>query len=635
MKKFTLIAAASLAFAVANATPIKLQTIHLTPQSHPTIKADTQDSADEFTFSYAQGYSDGIGTGSAKIRVGGAMEIPASLAAQWEGYEIKQVNIGFGTAAATQPVATLFITDQLDKTPTYTQSFDAEVQNWNDIVLDTPYKIEGKSFYVGYEYTTTAATDYPIGVDGVATTNPGSGLLGINGNWSDYGADFGSVSIELVISGGQLPEYGVLLSSIKFGSNVTFGKTFSVTIPVTNIGSTTFKSTDLSISVKINDKPYESFTYSLRPTSVSSGATSTLTIQRLLCEEEGIFMPLEVTINEIAGNTVNQSTTNVFSCLSEGAERNVVVEEWTGTWCGWCPLGIVGMEYMEENYGNEGFIGIAIHGGNNDPMEIASYNPVVDLYSGGSYPGCIVNRTNIVQPYQSTLQQQYKLQRALPAIATVALSASYDESKPDVISATATTSFIADANNVNCRLAFVITENNVGPYRQSNYFAGGSQGVMGGWEKLGSSVSTIYNEVARDIVGPFGIEGSVPSSVEKDAEYTYTVEIPTTNVYEDPGKCTVIALLINGITGEIENAAKVDLGDASVGSIVADNSSVAIRTTGDSIVIDGDFSSCDIYSVDGKLVVSATNNTVALTHGLYVVKVVATDGSVHVAKVAL
>ena len=33
-----------------------------------------------------------------------------------------------------------------------------------------------------------------------------------------------------------------------------------------------------------------------------------------------------------------------------GLNKMVVVEEATGTWCGWCPRGAVWMEYMQETY---------------------------------------------------------------------------------------------------------------------------------------------------------------------------------------------------------------------------------------------------------------------------------------------
>ena len=43
-------------------------------------------------------------------------------------------------------------------------------------------------------------------------------------------------------------------------------------------------------------------------------------------------------------------------------DRVTVVEEGTGTWCGWCVRGIVALEYMRENYPDK-FIGIGVHYG--------------------------------------------------------------------------------------------------------------------------------------------------------------------------------------------------------------------------------------------------------------------------------
>ena len=41
-----------------------------------------------------------------------------------------------------------------------------------------------------------------------------------------------------------------------------------------------------------------------------------------------------------------------------GYERKVVVEELTGTACGWCPRGLVGMKMLRDLYGDR-FIGVA------------------------------------------------------------------------------------------------------------------------------------------------------------------------------------------------------------------------------------------------------------------------------------
>ena len=60
-----------------------------------------------------------------------------------------------------------------------------------------------------------------------------------------------------------------------------------------------------------------------------------------------------------------------------GYERKVVVEELTGTACGWCPRGLVGMKMLRDLYGDR-FIGVAVHQFNaTDPMYTPDYADIL------------------------------------------------------------------------------------------------------------------------------------------------------------------------------------------------------------------------------------------------------------------
>ncbi|MEZ5045415.1 MAG: Omp28-related outer membrane protein [Chitinophagaceae bacterium] len=72
--------------------------------------------------------------------------------------------------------------------------------------------------------------------------------------------------------------------------------------------------------------------------------------------------------------------------------KKVVLEEFTGEWCGWCPEGA---KVMEDNVAaNPGrVVGIAVHDG--DPMEIPSFNTWIKGLTGVSgYPNGSVDRAD-------------------------------------------------------------------------------------------------------------------------------------------------------------------------------------------------------------------------------------------------
>lgn len=78
------------------------------------------------------------------------------------------------------------------------------------------------------------------------------------------------------------------------------------------------------------------------------------------------------------------------------ANKIVVGEEGTGTWCQWCPRGAVFMDYMHDSYA--GFwAGIAVHNGNNEPMKLAEYDTPFSGFLSG-YPGVLVERGTEIDP---------------------------------------------------------------------------------------------------------------------------------------------------------------------------------------------------------------------------------------------
>ena len=83
----------------------------------------------------------------------------------------------------------------------------------------------------------------------------------------------------------------------------------------------------------------------------------------------------------------------------ESVPRNVVMEEFTGTWCGWCPRGMRAVELLSEIYGDR-FIPIGVH--YNDVFESADFKYILDNYASGGFPGCTLNRLTSSDPYNGS-----------------------------------------------------------------------------------------------------------------------------------------------------------------------------------------------------------------------------------------
>jgi thiol-disulfide isomerase/thioredoxin len=84
------------------------------------------------------------------------------------------------------------------------------------------------------------------------------------------------------------------------------------------------------------------------------------------------------------------STLFLLTCLllvaiaSAQTTRRVVIEEFTGAWCGACPDAAIKIEEIEHDY-PDNTIGLAWHEW--DDLEIPEWTPVKTLFGVSSYPG--------------------------------------------------------------------------------------------------------------------------------------------------------------------------------------------------------------------------------------------------------
>lgn len=247
-----------------------------------------------------------------------------------------------------------------------------------------------------------------------------------------------------------------------------------------------------------------------------------------------------------------------FSLLSDSATlaaesypRRMVMEEATATWCGWCPQGIVAIDGLKRDF-PDNFLAIAIHG-NGDKM---AYVDEYGLQVSG-YPSAFLNRQSTSVSY-SWLKRQIE-QAGLTTDKMVRIdSVAYVEA--DETYKVYTTTRVANAvNDAQLRLVYVVTEDSVGPYKQTNNFAGESD-EMGGFENLPIKVEMLYSDVARFIYPSCnGLEGSVPSTLEACKDYAYTANVSANFNCDNYGKLQLTVMLYDVATNTIVNADRMAL----------------------------------------------------------------------------
>ncbi|MBR4297751.1 MAG: hypothetical protein IKT82_06150 [Bacteroidaceae bacterium] len=230
----------------------------------------------------------------------------------------------------------------------------------------------------------------------------------------------------------------------------------------------------------------------------------------------------------------------------ETYERKIVVEKSTGTWCGYCPRGILGFRTMYEKY-PDNFIGIAIH---NDDMYSPTYIYYVWQRLDG-YPDCELNRKHHIDPNEMSLENYY-LFEIDKATARIQMTAQWENEQRTKAVIYTTTRFAHDRDE-EFRIAYVVTENSVGPYLQANNYSGGTFD-MGGFEKEDSRVYMLHDHVARSISTLNGESESVPSQPKARTDYQHEYVLTLPDNIQNKENIELIVLLINQSTGEIENA---------------------------------------------------------------------------------
>jgi hypothetical protein len=242
------------------------------------------------------------------------------------------------------------------------------------------------------------------------------------------------------------------------------------------------------------------------------------------------------------------------------AGKMVVGEEGTGTWCQWCPRGAVYMDLFEQDF-SDFWAGIAVH--NADPMAVATYDTGMGTLIGG-YPSALVDRGGDVDPSGMGPDFYSRLQTAPKAFITN--GATWDPATR-MLYVSVTSDFQGSANS-NYKIACVLTEDGVtgtgSAYNQSNAYAGGGNGVMGGYELLPSSVPAsqmVYDHVARAIQPSFeGFANSFPATVNAGDVHTvnFLYILPAS---WDETKIHIIGMMIDP-AGRIDNAGKATITEA-------------------------------------------------------------------------
>ena len=263
-----------------------------------------------------------------------------------------------------------------------------------------------------------------------------------------------------------------------------------------------------------------------------------------------------------------------------------LIEEYTGTWCGWCIRGIVGMELMRETFG-EDFIGVAYHNG--DAMQITTSYP--NNISG--FPSAFIERTYDVDPlygFGNTSGGIINDMQQIADIETFAgidVTAQWTSADKTEIDVNVTTYFTGDYENANYAIEVMLVADDLygsgSDWDQENYYRYyasqyGKDPYLGPWTKKPYTITGLhFNDV---LVGFSGvIANSLPTNIvaynDYSTSYKFTLErLPNPELIQNKDNLHIIAVVVYKNNRHAINANKcyiTDYNPVILGDVNGDN----------------------------------------------------------------
>ena len=457
-----------------------------------------------------------------------------------------------------------------------------------EVMFDEPYEIGDEGFFAGYTIPVNDEEEALM----ITTDKMGGGLwihtTSALRSWTDL-SSAGSPCIELILEGQPQNAASIVIPAHTYAKK---GEPIYIEGRIYNHGTNAISS--YSYTYEINGVTQTgNLKSSIRADHWGRSSRVGLTLDPI--DDAGTY-PLTVTVTGITGNEnmdAAPTRTGMVHIMDFVPVHRALVEEYTGTWCGWCTRGLVAMKKLAETYGDD-FIGVAFHNG--DPMETTTDYP--SPVQG--FPSAFIERYYDVDPYYGYESNGFGIKDVIDyvmsqlAVADINVKAEWVDEYKSELKATVETNFVMDANGSDYGIELMLIEDDMyGPagtdWDQHNYYASmgdqyGNDPDLGPLCLLPDLIEEYhFNDVFVAGSGP--VEGSLPESIVANVpnsfEYSFFVNYILNTSYQpiiqDKDKLHVVAIVVDKATGRVLNAAKGHVGNTAVNEI-SDNDKIVEST---------------------------------------------------------
>lgn len=457
-------------------------------------------------------------------------------------------------------------------------TLDATMDDSTAIVkFATPYTIDSDTLYIGYSFDVvelTERTQLPIslinekGVQGLWTHSSRTYR-----SWLDK-STYGCSAMQVELSGFNAND--AYFEGFKdYYNQVNIATPIKLTL--LNRGYNGIKSIDYSYSV--GDKKVSDHLTLDAPIPACLNASTEFTVTLPAIEAKGKY-PVTFSIDKVNGEANSEVATanSTMAIYNKLPKHRPVMEEFTGTWCGNCARGWIGLEVMTRLHPD--FIALAYHSG--DVMQVIDQKLFLGFDTENpSYPMANIDRVYTdIDPYYGAdmtpfgIEEIWKKQAEILAPASLETEAAFTPDGKD-IKAKAILEFPEDTNDADkYSVEFVLVTDGLHgegqAWEQSNYLEENEKGDYPFPEAdiFFAGSSSIPNMHYNDVVVATTRlrDGLIKLPAKVEAEKAFTIEgtiaevdsiknMANYPVIQDSKNLRIVALLLNE-KGEIVNGAQ-------------------------------------------------------------------------------
>lgn len=454
------------------------------------------------------------------------------------------------------------------------------------VTFNEPYTIPAEGVYVGYSLTVNKIVDENSKNPLIITYSDTEGGLFLHTtrtylSWEDKAPSWGGVSMMKVNLWGEFSENAASPANLQTIHGIMNNEAMAK-LTLTNNGESEIATIGYTYSINGHESDEKQFSLPT-PIPAQLGAIADVELPLTVPSEMGKY-DLSVTITTVNGNLNEDNSPTASGELNAYAFLPVnhpLVEEYTGTWCQWCPRGFIALERMKELYPDR-FVALSYHTSSAGKEPMMCLDVLPNPSDDKNFPSLFFNRdTEEFDPYfgstnntqMGIIDDWEKFANAF-TIADIDVKAEWADDNQTILKATSSVKFVKDCDESDYRISYALVGDNltgekwagtVDLWYQVNGYSGNTSMTGDDWkvftEAEGAVIGLVYNDIVLAYDDFNGVKGSLPENIvaNETYEHSHSFDVSAvTNLFgeyiiNDPSNLRVVAIVIDAKSGKAIN----------------------------------------------------------------------------------